>query len=503
MRAMKNRILLVQIVPERHEFIYKYTGLDEYRRVLLKEYPNMEKWFPKEVFNLKPIWTEKPYNNLWGTRINTSCLFIANNLDTPSTVISGCGTPEIILSELKKAREDSFPFTHVGFSVYTPSYSRFVECAHAVKNFDKKIITIAGNVGSLFKETKQYVDYICRGDGVPFLRNLLGEGVNKSYRLKLTSYRTMTELLGGKIRTPMVNIITKVGCPMRCDFCVTNQLFEGKFTKPLFTPQEVHDSLVKHRQKIKKDFLTLFCEPTAITEKDWWYKLFELFAEEPYDFPIGTQTTISSLNTFDLDRISNSSMRFEVFNVGVESFSRDYGKNQGHEETKKLFKKLFDYGIGAYATFIIGFDHHTHKNVWEEIHQLIDLEATSYSVFNLHPLPCTPIWNQLEKKNRLLNNIPNDFYYLTAFQAFTHPHFKPGFEDMLPLLRDIHEYIYREKGDFTFSLMKLYENIPKQRECIINKIKVYKHISKELFPSWKAQLNPSKKQISKYLEKLT
>ncbi len=495
---MKNRILFVQLVPERHEFIYMYTGLKEYRRVLLKKYPNMEKWFPKEIFDLKPIWTEKPYNSVYGSEINTSCLFIANNLDTPSTVMSGCGTQERILSELKKARENSFPYTHVGFSIYVPSYSKFVECAHAVKNFDNKIITIAGNVGCLFKQTKNYVDYICRGDGVPFLRNLLGEDVNKPYCLKLISYRNKIELLGRKIRSPMVNIITKVGCPMKCDFCATNQLFEGKFTKPLFTPQEVHDSLVKHREKIKKDFITLFCEPTAITNKKWWYELFELFVEEPYDFPIAMLTTISSMNRFDLDRISNSSMRFELLNVGVESFSMDYGKTQRHKETKKLFKKLSDYGIGANPSFIIGFDHHTRENVWEEIYQLINLEAIAYSIFNLHPLPYTPIWYQLEKEKRLLN-IPNDFYYLTGFVPYKHPHFKSGFEDMLPLLRDINEFICREVGDSTFSLMKLYENAPKQRECISNKIKVYKYISKELFPSWKAQLDPSKKQLSKYL----
>ncbi len=498
----KNRLLLVQLLPEKSDFIYMYTGLEEYRLSLLKEFPIMEKWFPKEAFHLKPIWTEKPYNNIWSAGTNTSCLFIANNLDTPTTVMSRCGTPDRILKELNAAKEDCFPYTHVGFNVYVASYTRFIRCAQAVKSFDKNIVTVAGNVGSLFKQTNRQVDYVCRGDGILFLRNLLGEDVKKPYRLKLISYKIITQLLGMKIRTPMVNIITKIGCPMRCDFCATNQLFEGKFTPPLFTPQEVHDNLVEHREKIKRDFLTMFCEPTGITTKQWWYELFALFEEEPYDFPIFMPTTVASLRTFNFERINNSSMRFEGFNIGIESFSREYVKNQKHKETKELFKKLTDYGIATFSTFIIGFDHHTHEKVWEEVNQLINLEASTYSVFNLHPMPYTSIWNKLKNEGRLLD-LPVDFYYFNGFLPFKHPHFKPGFEDMLPLLRDIHEYLCKEVGDFTLASLKLYKNISKNRENLNNKMKAYKFISKELFPSWRDQLNPSPEQISNYLEKLT
>ena len=366
---------MLQLLPEKSDYIYMYKGLKDYRKDLLKDLPGMEKWFPEEVFDLKPIWIEKPYNNVFEGLVNTSGGFLAKNIDTTTSVMNGCASPSTILNELKRGKEEGFPYTHVGFSIYPNQFNRFIKCSKTVKEFNNKIITIAGNVGVLFDETKDHVDYVCRGNGVPFLRKLLGEDINKPYKLTLIPYDTTLTVLGREIKTHMVNIITKLGCPNKCDFCVTNQLFQGWFTKPLFTPEEVYLKITEYHSNVKKDFTILFCEATGIVNKSWWYRLFELFEEESNDYPIYMPTTLQSIKNLDFNRISNSALRFEAFNIGIESFSINYPKNQKYKETKRFFKTLSDYGIGQYITFIIGFDNQTKEDIWDEIHKLIELDA--------------------------------------------------------------------------------------------------------------------------------
>ena len=116
-------------------------------------------------------------------------------------------------------------------------------------------------------------------------------------------------------------------------------------------------------------------------------------------------------------------------------------------------------------------------------------------------MPYTSLWEKLKRENRLLN-LPPDFFYINGFQPFKHPHFRPGFVDMLPLIRDIHEFICKELGDASLSIIKFYENIRKPCKSIKYKIKFFKSIYNLLFHSWKERLNPNSEQISKYLEKL-
>ncbi len=84
-----------------------------------------------------------------------------------------------------------------------------------------------------------------------------------------------------------------------------------------------------------------------------------------------------------MHRYPKSSLRFGVINVGVESFTKSFTKNQKYEDTKKLFRRLTDYGVGVLASYIVGFDHQNHENVWEGIRKLIDLDAMNYLILNL------------------------------------------------------------------------------------------------------------------------
>ena len=498
----KNRFLLINQL--RPEFTLDYMlvkGLRNYRIQLLNDYPEMAQWLPEHIFDLDPIWPERMQVKFRGYGVSTPGRFLADNLKTPTDVMYGDISSDQAIAKLQEAKEEEFPYTHVGFSIFVTGYTNFMRTSQAVKAYDPSITTIAGNVGSLFPGTEDYVDLICRGDGVPYLRKLFGEPCTQDYSLEIIPAKSKVTINGISLESDLAQLVTKLGCINNCDFCITRQLFDNHFSGSLFTPQQVHDKLVEYRRKIKKVFHIMFCEPQGIVNKNWWYELFDLFNDEPEDYPVIVPTSLVSIKNFDLDRISRSSLRFLGLNVGIESFTQDYAKNLKHSETKQIMKRLTDHGIGVYGTFIIGFDHQTRKSIWKEIKRVVDLDIYAITVHNLKILPQTPLWYEFDRTGRLLN-VPYDFYYVEGFQAFTHPHFKPGFKDMLPLTYEIYEYIEKERGPQVLSLMEILSNVPNQRKIFKRQIKQYKIMSKQLFPSWKKYLDPSPEQVEKYLSRM-
>jgi radical SAM superfamily enzyme YgiQ (UPF0313 family) len=504
MNIKKNYYRLLIVNQLRPEFTLDYMlvkGLRNYRELLLKDYPEMEKWLPQQTFDIDPIWPERVQVKFRGYGVSTPGRFLADNLKTPTDILYGDISSDQVIAKLQEAKEKGFPYTHVGFSIFVTGYNNFKITSQKVKQYDPNIVTIAGNVGSLFPGTENFVDLICRGDGVPYLRNLFGEINSGKYTLEIIPAKSKISVNGISLESDLAQLVTKLGCINNCDFCITRQLFDDHFSGALFSPRLVHDKLVEYRRKIKKDFHIMFCEPQGIVNKNWWYDLFDLFNDEPEDYPVIVPTSLVSIKNFDLDRVSRSSLRFLGLNVGIESFTQDYAKNLKHSETKKIMKRLTDHGIGVYGTFIIGFDHQTRESIWEEIKRVVDLDIYAITVHNLKVLPQTPLWYEFDKAGRLLD-VPYDFYYVEGFQAFTHPHFKPGFEDMLPLTNDIYEYIEKERGPQVLSLMELLSNVPNQRRVFKRQIKQYKVMSKQLFTSWKKYLNPSQKQVEKYLSRM-
>ena len=283
-------------------------------------------------------------------------------------------------------------------------------------------------------QAEDLVDIIHKGDGVSFFRQLFNENILKPIKFDIINNSKNN-----------VFIVTKIGCHYKCNFCITTKLFNGSFTNAFFSPKIVHDELVKYHNSINEDLYITVCEPQAIIDKKWWYELFKHFNNEPGNYYLNFATSAQSLQNFDLNKIKNSSLKINIIQLGIESFSETYTKNK-NVNLIELIKKLKQYKIKTYGSFIIGFDHHTENSIYEEVKQLAELKIDFYSIMNFRPLPQTPLWNKYEKENLILKDIPFDFYYIPGFQSFKHPHFKPGFEDMLPLMLKLDKYLNSKKN---------------------------------------------------------
>ncbi len=471
----------------------------EYREYLIETYPEMKKWAKKEVFEQIEEWSEEVDIRLYADEVNLVGRLLADNIQTPSTVIDPPVNPDMLIFELEK---DSY--SHVGFSLTSNDFPNFIKCTEAVKNFDPSIKIIAGGYGAMFEHTKRHADYVCVGRGVPFLRNLLNENVTRPFNLSIIPDHIHMKYKNTETVLEVCRIVTKLGCPLHCDFCPTPPMFQGKYTGELFSPQQVHDALVQYRDRLGIDKLQVyFVDPTTIFSFDWWYEFFSLFKEDYGDFGFIVYALAYLLPRLDLDKLTKSAARIYAVNFGIESLGTSYIKTK-NTDLKSMIKRLKDYGIITNTNYIIGYDFDTHESVWKDINKLIALEADINSVFNLHAHPKTSIWERLATQNRLLD-LPPEFYYIPGFQAFTHPHFKPGFENILPLLCDINNHIQRETGNPAINLSKTLENALNYTDhpkIIKREIKSFRSIGKMIYPKWKQYFEPSERQDLNYLKKL-
>ena len=476
-----------------------YTKPTAYRNHLLNTYPQMKKWINDDVFNQIREWPDDVAIQVSIDDLNVSGHFIAENIEAPSKVIDIPVNPEILISELEK---DSY--THVGFSIISNDYSNFVKCAHIVKDFDPSIVTLAGGPGAMFSQTKDYVDHVCVGRGVPFVRKLFNEKIDNPYELAIMPNLYHLRYLNLKTSTVWYRIVTKIGCPYKCDFCVTPNMYNGEYTGELFTPQYIHDELIKFRDKVgEKKMSFYFEEPTSLFSLKWWYELFDLFKDDDGDFAFYVYCVTSILDKLDIDKISNSAARIHLVNFGIESFNRNYSKNT-NVNLKSLIRRLTDHGIFTNPNYIIGFDFDSKESVMEDIKRLVDLGATMNTVLHLHPHPMTSVWKELESQNRLLK-VPIEFHFIHGFQSFKHPNFKPGFEDMLPLLNKIYQYIQTETGGKIVTYIQLIKNLinhTNHPKLFKGDIKLLISMSKLVYPKWKEFFNPSKVQDRNYLNKI-
>ncbi len=474
-----------------------FNNPKEFLSVLNKTYPFAKKWIKPQIFESEIPWPQEYFqtNGIGGANITGH--FIKNNLKTPTTVIEGRCTKDKLLYELKKEK-----YSHVGFSVITNDFTNFIECTKLVRTHYPEITIIAGGYGSVYPIIENYVDYVCKGRGVPFLREILNEDINEQYNIGSIPYQIVAKVGNNKVIRDVLIITNKIGCPNDCNFCQTNKLFHNEFSKNIITPQEMFDFIIDYKKKNgNKTFTIQFAEPTAIIYKKWWYELFELFENIKGDFPLYLPTTSSSLKNLDFERITNSSLRFDTILIGIESFTKKYKKNT-NVDLPKLIDKLNFYGIATLGTFVIGVPNQTKEDIRLEVSKFARLNLSWYELHNLKLSPLTS--DIFIDKDDQVDKIPIDFHHLHGFQAFKHDYLKTGFEDLWPLTYELNKFCEKEFLPYTVNLYQVTKNLLKIKNSKLVKrnMKIYQIVSKKIFPIWKNYFNPSKNQIAKYIEKI-
>ena len=363
---------------------------------------------------------------------------IAENLSCPVTVLEN---PH--WDEFERELDEGYDYVGIQLkSLYTAKIARMIKRIRE-KSPDTKIVIGGYGVGTLSHPVpgdvdgdadyiRENADYLCREEGVCFMRRLLeDEPVDR----EITQYHLPScgmHIPGLPVEVTNGTILVSLGCPNACDFCNTSAFF---YHKKIFVaePEQVY-KFIKHYQKRSKSkniFIGLWDEDFFL-DPDYVRELGRLLRNDRDTW--GVQWfcfgSTRSLNGFTAEELRDCGCA-QIW-IGVESFlsgegttEDQYAKRRG-TDIKKLFADLHRNGVTTVGSLVLGFDFHTPENIKKDIDQFVALKPMLYQISPLTPCPGTALYDRMIEEDRIFDSYKWEDLHLWKDDIFKLNNFKQG-----------------------------------------------------------------------------
>ncbi len=366
------------------------------------------------------------------TYISYGLEYIAKNLKTPTTVLQYPNMKQFI-REVKKG------YDYVGISFVIATFEKVKKMVRAVRECAPHAKIILGGYGTVLPECAAYGDYICREEGVAFMRRLLGE-VHDDTPPQHVVYPTRGKILGFPAMRGAV-ILTGLGCPHGCEFCATSHYHGRKHIPLISTGEGIYREIKRVHKTLGNAKL-----PIGIIEEDFLMQ--KKRAQEYLDCvirdneePVHISCFASAYSISQWDPDDLVRMGIQTLWVGVESKEAPYAKLKGFD-VKKIFDTLHAHGINTLASLILGHDFHTVEKVWDDFEYLMSMRPTLSQFLILGPTCNTPLFERLQNEGRLLD-VPYRHY--DGFHLmFRHPNISK--EKMEELILEVYKEEFKRLG---------------------------------------------------------
>ncbi|MHA2280452.1 MAG: B12-binding domain-containing radical SAM protein [Promethearchaeota archaeon] len=270
---------------------------------------------------------------------------------------------------------------------------------------------------------KELVDHVVLGEGVEFLRELLGEDTNRPISQKvMPKCGGAPAFINEYPRGGLGFLVTGLGCPGGCDFCSTTEMFNKKRIE-LLSPEE----FVNHVQLYRKHFPGL--SSIFVIEEDhfrhprWLIKTREKWLENEDLIGNVDWTGFGSVDfiwhyasNYGWEAIPETGIG-SIF-IGVESkFAGDHGYKKVKEaDAREIFHKLHSMGIRTLGAWICGWDYHSHANMYEDLNYFVACKPTYQQLTRLSPFPGTELWRNLKDDGRVMEVPWEDVHFWSGSQ---------------------------------------------------------------------------------------
>jgi radical SAM superfamily enzyme YgiQ (UPF0313 family) len=119
----------------------------------------------------------------------------------------------------------------------------------AIRQYAPSTKIILGGYGTALDDSTigRYADYICRGEGVRFMRNLLREPEDSP--IVQPDITQTTRLFSLPVTSQTGYIFAGLGCPNGCDFCATSHYFKRRHIAFLPDGPSVVSAIRKLRER--------------------------------------------------------------------------------------------------------------------------------------------------------------------------------------------------------------------------------------------------------------
>jgi haloalkane dehalogenase len=316
--------------------------------------------------------------------------YIAENLDAPTVVLQYPSKREFI-KELKKG------YDYVGIAFIMTLMHKMKDMVALIRKYSPHSKIVLGGYGTILKdeELKPYADYICREEGVGFMRRLLGEPeLAMPYKHPLIV--SWLKVFGWKV-SGTGKIFAGLGCPNGCDFCCTSHFFKRKHIKLLPTGRDIFN-VVERYFDLDPSLVFLILDEDFLLNKQRAMEFRECVLQSGKRPSIFAFSSVKAISQFTVEQILE--MGIDGFWIGYEGTRSNYAKQQGRP-VDEILTEFREHGITVLASMILGFDYQTPEVLAQELDGLMKAKPSLSQFLIYGPVPSTPFGDRVIKDNLL------------------------------------------------------------------------------------------------------
>ena len=378
--------------------------------------------------------------------IHFSLEYIAANLDAPAVVLQYPSKREFI-KELKKG------YDYVGISFIMVVMHKMKEMVALIRQYSPNSKIVLGGYGTVLKDEvlKPYADYICRGEGVAFFRNLLQEPeISMPYKQPIIISRL--KIFGWEV-SGTGDIFAGLGCANGCDFCCTSHFFSRKHILLLPEGKDIY-AVVERYLAVDPKLVFLIIDEDFLLNKKRAMEFRDCVIAGGKKLSIFVFSSIKAISQYTVEEILE--MGIDGFWIGYEGTRSNYAKQQGRP-VPEIFTEFREHGITILASMIVGFDYQNQEVVAQELDGLMKLKPSLGQFLIYGPVPGTPFHERIIKENLLQDVYTDnkDLFYRRAdgFRTMIkHPTLKP--EEIEAIQRWCFEQDFQRLGPSIYRILE-------------------------------------------------
>lgn len=322
--------------------------------------------------------------------------YMAENLDNPVVALHYPSRREVI-KELKKK------YDYVGISFIMVTYHRMKELSTLVRKYSPESKIILGGYGTVLPDEalKPFGDHICRGEGVAFMRGLLGQPPLAEHKHPFVESHMK---IFSKTFSYTGMIFAGLGCPNGCDFCSTSHFFKRQHISLLKTGAQVYEVVQKHLQ-VNPDAQFTILDEEFLLNRERALEFRDLVKAAGKPLSIFVFASIKALSLYAPAELLE--MGVDGVWIGYEGERSGYDKRAG-KSAEEIFKGLKENGVMILASMIVGFDYQTPEIIKAEHKKLLSMKPDLCQFMIYNPNPGTPLYDKVKAGGLLRREYAND-----------------------------------------------------------------------------------------------
>ncbi len=374
---------------------------------------------------------------------------LAQNVIHPSVVLEWPS-----LKDLKTELEGE-SYDYVCITFMSRDLNKLRDMSGLIREYSPKSKIVIGGYGvvcmsdEVEKAFEGAYDYICREEGISFMRHLLKEEIDRPLSCRLPQGGSTIPWLSARSRGTVGALLAGLGCTNRCPFCITSYYTKGNYVSVMDVDQ-LYKGMVKYWETNPFTIsVNIYGENFLDYEKDV-RKLGRLIREDAnFGLKKLNYFTFGSVNAicrFDPEELLLSGL--DTVWIGVESLYANLDKLNGYD-VNKVFQSMDEIGIKTIGSWMCGLETQDQSNIAKDEDYLISLNPSFQQISILTDETSMP-WANKHKKNSG-RSYPWENFHLYG-RTFEPRNFT--YEQLLDRIENLYDKMYQVNGPSIMRMLK-------------------------------------------------